>query len=246
MFKPFWFFWIFCSLLYSFSTLAQTDEEIILNFLKKQEANLDTSKVKTIFQEFNVNTMGIDMLNKFWRKGEYIRFESDFMGQNSSIVISPTEGWMVQNGMTTEIPIDQIDMYRAQVLNQTSFGNLNMPVELYEKEKEKFKIVGIEKIDNVSCYHIQVEASSPESQEQFAGDFWVDKNNLNLTKLALKSNQNGQEQLIEMVYKDYVVVSNIPFPKKIEIFIDSQKSAEINVKEIKVNEPISDDLFKKE
>ncbi len=246
MFKAFWFFLGFCSLLFSFSTLAQTDEEIIRNFLKKQEANLDTSKVRTIFQEFNVNAMGIDILNKFWRKGDFIRYESDFKGQNSTVVITPSEGWIIQNGMKTEIPIDQIDMYRAQVLNQTGLGNLNMPVEMYEKEKENFKVVGIEKIDNVSCYHIQVKASSQDSQEQFAGDFWFDKNNLNLTKLALKSNQNGKEQLIEMVYKDYVVVNNIPFPKNIEIYIDSQKNAEIKVKEIKVNEPISDDLFKKQ
>jgi len=234
-------------LFYSFVSFAQSDEAIIKSFIKKQNEYTDTSRIKNLYLELTVSSMGFEVPNKIWKKGNKYRVETSFMGQSTIVIIGENEGWTIQNGMTTEIPADQLDMYRAQIANQTQIGTMNISLDDYEKEKEQIKVVGIEKIDGENCYHIQVNPSKESNNlsEETPGHFWFDPKNYTLKKMSVKSLQNGQEQQTELLFKDYVFIQNVPFPKNVEIYTDSQKSAEIKFQKILVNEPIDDVLFKK-
>jgi outer membrane lipoprotein-sorting protein len=232
-------------LLFVAFSFAQSEEEIIKNFIKKQKEYSDTSKIKNLYMELSVSTMGFEVPSKIWKKGNNYRAETSFMGQNSVVVIADKEGWSIQNGMTTEIPADQLDMYRAQIANQTQVGNLNISMEDYEKEKDLIKVVGMEKIDGVNCYHIQINPSKDNTQQETPGHFWFDPKNHTLIKMSFKTAQNGQEQQEELLFKDYEFIKGVPFPKNIDIYMDSQKNAEIKFQKILVNEPIDDNLFKK-
>jgi hypothetical protein len=118
-------------------------------------------------------------------------------------------------------------------------------MEDYEKEKDLIKVVGMEKIDGVNCYHIQINPSKDNTQQETPGHFWFDPKNHTLIKMSFKTAQNGQEQQEELLFKDYEFIKGVPFPKNIEIYMDSQKNAEIKFQKILVNEPIDDNLFKK-
>jgi len=245
MFSPRLFLSIFLSLfLFAYAGFSQTDEEIITKFTQKQKELSDRTKIQTLFQEFKVSMMGMEMPNKLWLKGDNIRYESSFMGQTQSFVITANGGWQIQNGTTTDIPTEQLQSIRSQIMKQTLAGNIDLN-EDFNKDANNYEIVGREKINNVNCYKLRLTPKDTENAGYKEGFFWFEPNTFLVRKISFKQEEMGNEQNVDIFVKDYQQVKGLTFPKLIEMFIGNDQNIKIEYTTIKVNEPIDDSLFKK-
>lgn len=223
---------------------SQSDGEIISQFIKKQKELSDKSKIQTLYQEFKVFMMGMEIPNKLWVKGENTRFESSFMGQNIVVVINPNSGWQIQNGTLTDIPVEQLEAVKNQILNQTTVGGINFSDEEFSLEKNNYEILGREKINNENCYRLKITPKDTNEKGN-EGYFWFEPKTYLIRKISLKQPQMGQEQNIDIFVKDYQVVKGFTFPKLVEMKIGQDQDVKIEFSIVKVNETVEDNLFKK-
>ncbi|MGB9771170.1 MAG: outer membrane lipoprotein-sorting protein [Candidatus Kapaibacteriota bacterium] len=225
-------------------SFSQTDEEIISNFIKKQKEISDMSKLKTLFQEFKVSIMGMEMPNKLWIKGDNMRYETSFMGQSTVVVVTPNSAWQVQNGAVTDLPSEQIPLVKQQLMGQTFAGMLNFSGEAFSSDYINFEIVGRENIEGVNCFQLK---SSPKdtSGDNTSRIFWFEPKTYLLRKISLKGQGMGKEQNIDIFVKEYQQIGGLTFPKLVEIQMGDGQSAKIEYTTVKINEPLEDSLFKK-
>lgn len=222
---------------------AQSDEEIITQFIKKQKEIADRSKINSLYQEFKVTMMGMDVPYKIWIKGDNMRYETTFMGQSTIVVLTPNSGWQIQNGTVTDIPTEQITIVKKQIMNQTLAGNINFADDDLTRDKNHYEILGREKIDGINCYRMKIMPK--DTSEKSEGIFWFEPNTYLLRKISLKENQMGQEQNVEILVKDYQQVGGTTFPKLVEMKFGDDQNLKIEYTTVKVNEPVDDSLFKK-
>lgn len=245
MFKQFNLAALLMMLVFASCAFSQSDEEIISQFMQKQKEISDKSKIKTLYQEFKISMMGMEMPNRLWVKGENTRVESDFMGQTVVVVVTPNAGWQIQNGVVTDIPQEQLDGVKKQIMNQTLAANINFADEEFSREKNNYEIVGREKIDNISCYRMKIapKDTSEGTSELFV---WFEPKTYLIRKVSFKQNQMGQEQDINILVKEYQQVGGFTFPKLVNMTIGKDQDVKMEFTSIKVNEPIDDSMFKKQ
>lgn len=244
MFKKMVFLFGFLFVLGATSNLfSQSDEEIISNFIKRQKELSNRSLFKSIYQEFKVTMMGMEIPNKLWVKGDNIRLESSFMGQSTVVVITPSGGWQIQNGAVTDFPSDQLGNIKKQIINQTLAGNVNFADEDLAPDKNNYEILGREKIDGINCFRLRI--TPKDSTENSEGIFWFEPQTYLLRKISFKQEQMGQEQNVDIFVKDYQKIDSATFPKLVEMKIGPEQNLKIEFTTIKVNEAIDDNLFKK-
>ncbi len=236
-----WVFFLIFSLV-AIPTLSQSDEQIFENFIKKNKETWDKSQVGTLYQEMVLKTMGIEIPIKFWKKNDNLRFETSFMNQKQIFVVTPNAGWQVQEERTVDIPDDELEGIRAQIINQSFISPLNIDFET-EKNTNNFSIEGIEKVGDAKCYKMQM-IPKEETNNNSVGTFWFDTNTYLLRKVVF-SEPGNQEQNFIMEVKGYQNVGGFTFPKILEITIGQDQNVNVEFKNIKVNEPIDDSLFKK-
>lgn len=244
MFKKFNLVGFLFLFVFSFGAFSQSDEEVISQFIKKQKEISDKSKIQSLYQEFKVSMMGMEMPNRLWVKGENTRVETDFMGQTVVVVVTPNAGWQIQNGVVTDIPQEQLEGVKKQILNQTLAANINFADEEFSQSNNNYEILGREKIDNVSCYRLKItpKDTSEGTNELFV---WFEPKTYLIRKVSFKQSQMGQEQDINIFVKEYQQVAGFTFPKLVDMTIGKDQDVKLEFTSIKVNEPVDDSLFKK-
>lgn len=235
-----WIFFLIVTLV-AIPALSQNDKQIIDNFIKKTSQTWDKSQIKTLYQEIVLNTMGLEIPMKLWKKNDNLRFEATFMNQNQIFVLTPDSGWQIQNGSTMDIPTDELEGVKAQILGQTFMSPLNIDFEA-EKSTSNFTIEGIEKLGDVKCYKMRMTPKDAENKS--FGNFWFETDTYLIRKVVF-SDASTQEQNFVMEVKGYQNVGGSTFPKTLEINIGQDQTFNVEFKNIKVNEPIDDSLFKK-
>lgn len=225
-------------------TYSQSDQEIISNFIQKQKQIADRSKVKTLYQEMKATIMGMEMPSKIWIKVDNLRYETSFMGQTTTVVLTPNGGWQIQNGSVTDIPKEQITEAKKQLKNQSLAEGFNFFNEDFSEQNTNFEIVGREKIDGVNCYRMKITPKDTTEGES-EGYFWFEPNTYLLRKVSFKQKQMGQEQNIDIYIKEYQQVAGMTFPKLINMNLGQGQNLQMEYVTIKVNEPVDDSLFKK-
>lgn len=121
-------------------TYSQSDQEIISNFIQKQKQIADRSKVKTLYQEMKATIMGMEMPSKIWIKVDNLRYETSFMGQTTTVVLTPNGGWQIQNGSVTDIPKEQITEAKKQLKNQSLAEGFNFFNEDFSEQNTTSKL----------------------------------------------------------------------------------------------------------
>ncbi|MFN3780582.1 MAG: outer membrane lipoprotein-sorting protein, partial [Candidatus Kapaibacteriota bacterium] len=156
--------------------------------------------------------------------------------------VTPNAGWQIQNGSTTDIPADELEGVKAQILNQTFASPLSIDLEA-EKSTSNFAIQGIEKLGDAKCYKMQITPKDTGNNKS-VGNFWFETNTYLLRKIVFSGGEN-EEQNFAMEVKEYQNVGGYIFPKMLELTIGQDQNVSVEFKNIKVNEPIDDGLFKK-
>ncbi|MCX7908770.1 MAG: outer membrane lipoprotein-sorting protein [Ignavibacteria bacterium] len=234
----------FFIIIFTSCAFSQSDEQVITKFVNKQKEIADKSKIKTLYQEFKVSMMGMEIPNKIWMKGDNIRFETSFMGQNQTFIVTKDAGWQIQNGTTTDLPTEQLEGIKKQIINQTLAGSINFNDEELGREKNKYELLGLEKINNLSCHKLKITPKDT-TETGNEGTFWFDTKDFLIRKISFKEKSMGQEQNIDILVKDYQQVGGFTFPKVVEMNVGEGQDVKIEFNTVKVNEPIDDSLFKK-
>ncbi|MCX7880793.1 MAG: outer membrane lipoprotein-sorting protein [Ignavibacteria bacterium] len=219
----------------NFSSFSQKADELLEKYFKQQEEKKDKTKIKTLYQEFNMSMMGMDMPTKIWLKGDNLRYETTIMGKKKIIVVTPESGWTDDDGVKTEIPPDQLQAYKSQA---TAIDQLDFPKDEYD-----FQFEGIEKIEGKTCYKFTVKSKNVE--DDIPSNIWIDKGDAILRKITSHQDIQGQLKILDFLFKDYKTIEGIKFPTKIEILLEGQPVTTVTFNVIKVNETIEDSTFQK-
>lgn len=220
----------------SFSSLilfAQDSNEILSKVWGSTKAN----SVKTLYAESKMKMMGIDMQITRWHKDNKIRVDNSFMGQSTSVVITPSSGWINQNGIIQDFPKEQLEQTRKIILAQNYASGLP-----YSKDDIiHAELVGEAKINDRTCFNLKISVKGEDKPI----NVFVDQINYEVRKLSVKQDFQGEFKQVEMVFGDYENLEGFKYPKTIEISVNGENFGTIENTIVTINKEIDDKLFQK-
>lgn len=173
-----------------------------------------------ITSEAEVQGMKLEMVNKV--KDGYLSSEQKMMGAvMSKQIITPKMGYAVVQGQKTDLSGDDLTAAQAEA---TPFGEL--------KANETAVLTGIESINGVDAYGVKVENTTS----------YYDTTTGLKVAVVQEVEQMGQKMQQVVNYTEYKEVKGIKFP-----FVQTMNvgiEIEMKIKEVKVNEGVSDADFK--
>ena len=221
---------LLAALVFSFAH-AETTEDIIKKInaqYKGADKNIKTMEMEqtiTVVQEKE----NFVTTSKMQRKNDKFRME---------MTIPLEEG---QEGMTTTILFDGKDMWTLlpMVGKQKLSGK---DAEKYENEKEghwwedadKMEYVGDEKVNGEDCYILVKKEDKSEVTRM-----WLSKTGL----YPVKSETNVDKDKLITIYSDVKTVDGYKMPYKYSIYEKEKLISEVQIKSMKINIDLSDDLF---
>lgn len=219
---------------------AETAEEIMEKCI--QAAGSGKMKdVKSQIFEMKMSMMGMEMpMKSYIRNPDDMRVEMSAMGMDIVTVINATAGWMKQAGTVTDIPADQLDMYRKQLKQQTNFYSEDLFNYKGEGGKLRVTLLGKEKVDGKECYKIK-----NIDQDEKEALIFVECSNYLIAKVSSKQDMMGAETDVEVFMKDYKDIEGIKIPHLMEIKSGGELFGTITIQNWKMNVPLDDKLFQK-
>ena len=199
-----------------------TVQTVLANYIQAigGEAKVKAVKSLLITSEAEVQGMKLEMVNKV--KDGFLSSEQKMMGAvMSKQVITPKTGYAVVQGQKTEITGDELKEAQAEA---TPFSEL--------KTNATAVLTGIEAINGVDAYGVKVGNTT---------SYYDTTTGLKIA-VVQEVEQMGQKMQQVVNYADYKEVKGIKFP-----FLQSMNvgiEIEMKIKEVKVNEGVSDADFK--
>lgn len=212
---------------------AQDPNEILSKVWESTKAN----SVKTLYAESKMKVMGAEMQITRWHKYNMIRVDNSFMGQSTSIVITPTSGWINQNGMIQDFPEEQLEQTRKIILAQ----NYSSGMPYSKDDIIQAELVGKTKISNRTCYNLKISVKGEEEPM----NVFVDQANYEVRKLSVKQDIQGESKQVELIFGEYENLEGFKYPKTIEISVDGENFGTIENTTVVINKEIDDKLFQK-
>ncbi|MGQ9819311.1 MAG: hypothetical protein ACUVQ1_05235 [Candidatus Kapaibacteriales bacterium] len=212
---------------------AQDPNEI----LSKVWENSKVSDIKTLYAESTMKIMGMAIQTIRWHKDNKIRVDNLVMGQNTSIVITPTAGWINQGGVVQDFTDEQLEQTRKIVLAQ----NYASAMPYSKDDILQAELAGKEKINDRVCYNLKISLKGEDEPI----NVFVDQTNYEVRKVTVTQDIQGESKKVEMVFVDYENTDGYKFPKTIEISIDGENFATVENTTVTINKEIDDKLFQK-
>ena len=178
----------------------------------------------TMTAEAEMQGQKLDLLMKKTADGKYMQ---DVMVDGNSMskqVFDGEKGYMVMQGQRMEMGDEQLVQIKKEAVPFPELEYIDNP---------EIAVVGEETIDGSKAHVLQI---SPEKKAYY------DMENGLKVQETITAEMNGQQMTSVISYKDYQEVSGIQFPFVLAQTVGPQ-SFEFRVKEIKVNEGVSDADF---
>lgn len=219
---------------FSLSILFAQNAQDILNKLWE---NSKANTVKTLYAESKMKMMGMEMQIKRWHKNDNIRIENSFMGQNSTVVITPNSGWINQGGIVQDFPAEQLEQTRRAVVAQ----NYTSSFPFKSDDISQVEFVGKEKVNDKTCFNLKLTIKGePEPMNLF-----IDQNTYEVRKMSQVQDFQGQTKKVDMVIGEYFTNDGFKYPKTIEILVDGENFGTVENNLVQINQEIDDKLFQK-
>lgn len=212
---------------------AQDPNEILSKVWENTRAN----SVKTLYAESKMKMMGAEMQITRWHQDNKIRVDNSFMGQSTSIVITPTSGWINQNGMIQDFPEEQLEQTRKIILAE----NYSSGMPYSKDDIIQAELVGNAKINNRTCYNLEISVKGEDKPI----NVFVDQTNYEVRKLSFKQDVQGELKQVEIIFGEYENLDGFKYPKTIEISVDGENFGTIENTIVTFNKDIDDKLFQK-
>lgn len=205
------------SLLFAANVMAQnvpTAKQIIDNYITALGGKQKLESVKTLSMKNTISVMGMDMEGKTVKKDNKFKSTQTMMGQEMVQMFDGEKGYANQMGQKIDFPADQV----AKLKESKIIDALGM-------DPAKIKTVEKKQIDGKDFYVL----SSDDTKSYF---------DVKTGLLSKSENEKGT-----MTINKYADVDGIKFVEEMSIDAAGQQIT-IKNSEIKVNQPVSDDVFK--
>ena len=217
---------------FTFSTYAQTANQIVTKHIEATGGAENWSKVKSLRQECSMTMQGaeIKLITTQVNKKAF-RMDIAVMGMNGYQIMTNTEGWsfMPFQGQTKPEPMtaDDVKMGQDQLEIQNDFIT-------YAEMGKKLEDLGTEEIDGTECFKLKLT-----DKEGIETTYFIDQSTSLLVKESSKMTANGQEMENSVTYSNYEKTpEGVYFPKTI---VTAQGAMEVS--KIEVNPVIDETIF---
>ncbi|WP_313269542.1 LolA family protein [Epilithonimonas vandammei] len=205
------------SLLFAANMMAQnvpTAKQIIDNYITALGGKQKLESVKTLSMKNTISVMGMDMEGKTVKKDNKFKSTQTMMGQEMVQMFDGEKGYANQMGQKIDFPADQVAKLKVSKI-----------IDALGMDPAKIKTVEKKQIDGKDFYVL----SSDDTKSYF---------DVKTGLLSKSENEKGT-----MTINKYADVDGIKFVEEMSIDAAGQQIT-IKNSEIKVNQPVSDDVFK--
>lgn len=205
------------SLLFAANMMAQnvpTAKQVIDNYVTALGGKAKLESVKTLSMKNTISVMGMDMEGTTVKKDNKFKSTQTMMGQEMVQVFNGEKGYANQMGQKIDFPADQVAKLKVSKI-----------IDALGMDPAKIKTVEKKQIDGKDFYVL----SSDDTKSYF---------DVKTGLLSKSENEKGT-----MTINKYVDVDGVKFVEEMSIDAAGQKIT-IKNSEIKVNQPVSDDVFK--
>ena len=146
-------------------------------------------------------------------------------------------GWMLASWMNEAEPVELLG---PDLKTIKDMGNIEGDLWNWQEKGYKLVLAGIQNSAGKKLYNLRLTKTDGDVDEMY-----IDAESFLLNKMIRKTNIGGSEVEVEIFYDDYRNIDGILLPFKIEQRFNNQTGTVINIKEIKFNINIDDDIFEK-
>jgi hypothetical protein len=218
-------------LLTSLFTQAQTADEIVNKHIEALGGAEKMRKINSTVTEGTMNVMGNDLSLKITQvHNQGNRTDMSIAGMENYIIITPNGGYtyMPVQGMQKPEPMTADDLKEA-------LDDLDIQSNLldYKAKGHMVEYLGTEDLEGTECYKLKVVRKNSGEQTLL-----LDKSTYFILRTITKRKAMGQEMDMNVDFSDYRDVEGVKMP-----FSIGQGFGTMIVSSIKVNVPVSQDLF---
>lgn len=205
------------SLLFAANVMAQnvpTAKQIIDNYVTALGGKAKLESVKTLSMKNTISVMGMDMEGTTVKKDNKFKSTQTMMGQEMVQVFNGEKGYANQMGQKIDFPADQIEKLKTAKI-----------MDALGLDAAKIKTVEKKQVEGKDFYVL----SSDDTKSYF---------DVKTGLLSKSENEKGT-----MTINKYADIDGVKFVEEMSIDAAGQQITIKNY-EIKVNQPVSDDVFK--
>jgi outer membrane lipoprotein-sorting protein len=146
-------------------------------------------------------------------------------------------GWMLASWMNAAEPVELLG---PDLKTIKDMGNIEGDLWNWQEKGHKLVLTGIQDMAGKKVYRLRLTKSDGDIDEMY-----IDTESFMLKKMIRKTNIGGSEVEVEIYYDDYRNIEGILLPFRIEQRFNNQTGTVINIKEIKFNIEVDDNIFEK-
>ncbi len=224
---------ILALLVFSFSTYAQSVDEIIQKHIEARGGLDNIRKMQTSYSEGNIDAGGFKIPVKMWQKhNKAMKLEIEFQGMKGFQCMTDTGGWnfMPFGGQTKPEPSTKEDVKQAK-------SSLDIQGQLvdYKEKGNKVEFIGKDDFEGTEVYKLQII----DKEGNITTDY-IDVNSYLTIKTDSKRKIEDKEIVNTTTYSNYQKVNGVMLPFSME---SAGMGGGLKIEKIELNNPIDDKLF---
>jgi len=232
----------FFVLLFAISVIAKSQDadEIISKYIAFTGGAEKWKKIKSITSSGIYNYGGMEFPFTAWSKApDLYKYIVSFNGKSFTQSYSGGEGWRI-DGFKNETQKTILNGKDAAAMANESDVELESPFIDYRGKGHAISFEGKDTAEKKICYKIKLTRKSGDTEI-----FYFDSNNYELVKKqAISKNTELDKAMLDILYSDYHSTEGIKVAHKISCISNGQTILVITVKDIKLNLPVADSIFK--
>jgi outer membrane lipoprotein-sorting protein len=229
-------------LFFTFSLIAksQSADEIIAKYIAFIGGVQKWKKIKTITSSGTYNYGGMEFPFTAWSKApDLYKYEVTSNGKSFNQAYDGRVGWKI-DGFKDETQKTTLKGKQATAMANESDVELESPFIDYQKKGHTVLLEGKDTIDKKVCYKIKLTRKNGNTET-----YYFDIGNYELVKKqAISKNTELDNSMLDILNSDYHTLEGITIPQKISCISNGQTILIITVKDIKLNLPLADSIFK--
>jgi hypothetical protein len=236
--KRFLFFILFS---YSFIGSTQSADEVINKYIAFIGGVQKWKSIKTITSTGTYNYGGMEFpFTSYSKAPDRYKYIVAAHGKAFIQAYDGSQGWRIDGFKDEKKKTILKDRKQATAMANETDVELESPFINYREKGHTVLLEGIDTVANKTCYKIKLLQKSGDT-----ATFFFDSSDFALVKKqAISKNTELDNAMLDIAYSDYRLTSGIRTPHEITCSSNGQDILIITVKNVKLNLPMADSIFK--